>query len=150
MKSTKIFFTLLFFPIAVVFIGCPAPVGSLLYSLDYIKAVPSKLLYGKNELFKPAEQVKVVGVYGGVEDIIDINQVEIKLISNPGFSGQWEDSIDDKQNGFLLQTEGSKLVVITYRDKEARYNIAVGGPKGTGDPGWGDGGTGIIINWPNP
>jgi len=149
MKGAKIFFSLLIFSIAVAFTGCSEPVGSLIYSLDYIKAVPSKLLYGKNERFKPAEQVQVVGVYGGVEDIIDINDVEIKIFENPGFSNVVL-SVDDKQEGLVLQTEGPKLVVITYRDKEARYNIAVGGPKGTGDPGWGDGGTGIVINWPKP
>jgi len=145
----KKFFTLLIFSlfsIAVVITGCSAPVGSLLYSVDYIKAVPSKVLYGKNEWFKPTQHVKVYGVYGGVEDEIDIDKVEIKIIENPGFSNN-ELPVDDNNQGLVLESEGSKVVIITYNDKEARYNIAVGGPKGTGESGWGGGGTGIKIIW---
>jgi hypothetical protein len=141
MKSTKKFFTLLFFSIAVAFTGCPAPVGSLRYSIDYIKAVPSKFVYGKNDWFKPAQHVKVVGVFGGVEDIIDIDKVKIKIIEDPGFIDN-EIPVDDNKEGLVLEFEGPKAVVISYNNMETRYNIAVGAPGVGEEGGWGDGGTG--------
>jgi len=152
MKDTRKSFTflifLLFF-IAVVLTGCSEPVGSLLYSVDYIKAVPNRFLYDKNERFKPAEHMKVFGVFGGVEDEIDIDKVGIKIIHNPGFSGESEEPVPDNQTGLLLATEGPKTVVITYNDLETHYSIAVGEPgTGEGNVWGGDGGTGIIINWP--
>jgi len=148
MKDTKKFFTLLMFPlfcIAVAFTGCAEPVGSLLYSVDYIIAKPNRSLYGRKDWYKPAQDVKVIGVFGGVEDEIDINKVEIKIIEDP-LSTPREIIITDNQEGCFLEFEGPKTVVITYRDMEARYDIAVGAP-GTGDVGWGDGGTGIIIEY---
>jgi len=153
MKGTKIFFTLLIFSIAVAFIGCPEPVGSILYAVDYIKAVPNKTMYGKYDWFKPAQQLKVIGVFGGAEDEIDINKVKIKIIADPGFTDEGESSVDDNKEGLVLDLEGPKTIVITYNHNgailETRYNIAVGAP-GTGEGGWGDtdNGTGIKIDWP--
>jgi hypothetical protein len=154
MKSTNKFFTLLIFSIAVAFTACPAPVGSLLYSVDYIKAVPSKFMYGKGDAFKPAEDVKVIGVYGGVEDEIEITEVKIKLIYDPGFTDENEMPVDNNKVGRVLENEGPYTVVITYdkmgTDLEARYNIVVGEP-GMGNGGWGDNDNGepIIITWPS-
>jgi len=148
MKGTKIFFILFILSIAVVFISCAEPVGSLLYSVDYIRAEPNKILYGQKDWFKPAdprEGVKVYGVYGGVEEEIDINNVKIKIIEDP-LSTPNEIIINDNQEGCFLENKGPKKVVITYRDKEARYDIAVGEP-GIGNIGWGDGGTGINIHY---
>jgi len=150
MKSSKIFFTLLFFLIAVVFIGCPAPIGSILYAVDYIKVVPSKTLYGKNDVYIPAKDVKVIGVFGGAEDEIPIDKVKIKTIFDPGFSNEKEEPVPDNKEGRVLEFEGPYTVVITYNNLEARYNIAVGEP-GMGDGGWGDTseGTGIKYIWPD-
>ena len=149
MKDTKKFLTLLIillFFIAVVFTGCSESViGSLEYSLDYIKAVPSKTYYGQNDRYKPAEHVKVIGVFGGVEDPIDINKVIIKIIEDP-LSTPKEIPVPDNQQGRVLENQGPKTVVISYKDKEARYDIAVGVP-GSGNIGWGDGGTGINIHY---
>jgi hypothetical protein len=149
MKDTKKFFTLLFFPfffIAVAFtISCSSPIGSLLDNIDYIKAVPSKSLYGQKDWFKPAKDLKVIGVFSGVEDEIDINKVEIKIIEDP-LSTPNEIIVNNNQEGCFLENKGPKTVVITYRDLEARYDIAVGEP-GTGEIGWGDGGTGITIDY---
>jgi hypothetical protein len=148
---TKNFFTLLIFSlfsIAVAFTGCSEPVGSLLYSVDYIKAVPTRsILYGEGDWFKPAQDVKVIGVFGGVEDEIDIDEVKIKIIHDPGFTIETEDTVSNNQTGLRLTSKGPKAVVISYKNMEARYDIAVGEP-GMGDGGWGDGeGSGIILNW---
>ena len=150
MKAAKKYFTLLIISIAVAFTnGCSEPIGSLEYFIDYIKAVPSKTYYGQKDWFKPADPhdgVKVYGVFGGVEEELDIDKVMIKIVEDP-HSTPKEIIIDDNQEGCFLENQGPKKVVITYRDKEARYDIAVGGP-GTGNIGWGDGGTGIeIIYW---
>jgi len=150
MKGVKQFLTIsifLLFYIAVAFTGCSEPVGSLLYSVDYIKAVPSKTLYGQNEWFRPVKHVKVVGVFGGVEDEIPIENVAIKIIENPGFSGENELPVTDNQTGLVLEFEGPKEVVITYNNYETRYRIAVGEPGVGEEGGWGDGGTGIVIIW---
>jgi len=153
MKDVKKIFSLIILPlffIAVVFTGCSEPVGSLLHSIDYIKAVPSKSAYGQYDWFKPAEHVTVIGVFSGVEEKIDINKVKIKIIQEPGFSGEKEFPVTDNQKGLPLANTGLKTVVITYNNLEASYAIIVGEP-GTGNPGWGNsnGGTGIIINWPD-
>jgi len=149
MKDTKIFFTLLIFSIAVALIGCSEPVGSLLHSIDYIKAVPSKSAYGQYDWFKPAEHVKVIGVFGGVEETIDINKVRIKIVQEPGYSGEKEYPVTNNQTGLPLSYTGLKDVVISYNNMEARYSIIVGEP-GTGNPGFGNspGGTGIGVDWP--
>ena len=151
MKSTRRLFTLLIFSlfsIAVAFTGCSDPTGSLLYSIDYIKAVPNKFLYGHNDPFVPAKHVKVIGVFGGVEDPIDITKVKIKIIHDPGYINEKEEPVPDNQKGLVLESEGIKTVVITYNDMETRYDIAVGEP-GMGEGGWGDGeGAGIVITWP--
>jgi len=155
MKGTRKFFTsifLLLFFIAVAFTGCSEPVGSLLYSVDYIKAMPRITYYGNGDRFKPAEDVKVIGVFGGVEDEIDIEKVQIKIIHKPGFIGGGEENlIPDNEIGIRFDSEGPKDVVITYNNLETSYRIAVGAP-GTGEGNvWGgddDGeGAGIIIIW---
>jgi hypothetical protein len=146
MKDTKIFFTLLIFSIAVVFTGCPEPVGSILYSVDYIKAVPSKTVYGKNEKFIPAQHVKIIGVFGGTEDLIDITKVNIKVIDPVDPNSDFD--VKNNQTGDILEYEGLKTVVITHNHNgtilEARYDITVGAP-GSGNVGWGSGGSGITI-----
>jgi len=158
MKGSKIFFTLLIFSIAVVFIGCPEPIGSLEYSLDYIKAIPSRSLYGKNDQFIPAQHMKVIGVFGGVEDKIDIDIVKIKLIydkidDDVQYNNEKELPVSDNQMGITLEWKGPYTVIITYNHNgtlfETSYNIAVGEP-GTGEGGWpgSEGGSGFIIEWP--
>jgi hypothetical protein len=148
MRAAKKIFTLLIFSIAVAFTGCSEPVGSLVYNIDYIKAVPSKTLYGQKDWYKPAQDVKVIGVFGGVEEEIPITikEVEIRIIEDP-LSTPNEIPVPDKQEGCFLENQGPKTVIINYRDKETRYDIAVGEP-GMGNIGWGDGvGTGINIDY---
>jgi len=154
MKVAKIFFTFLFilpFFIAVALGGCSEPVGSLLYSVDYIMAEPNRILYGENDEFMPAKDLKVIGVFGGVEDVIDINKVGIKIIHLEGFTGEKEEPVDNK-DGYLLDSTGRKKIVITYNNLETRYYIAVGEP-GIDEGGWGvnpdgsSGSSGIIIIW---
>jgi hypothetical protein len=150
MKGTKKFFTLLIFSlffIAVGLTGCSDPVvGSLAYSLDYIKAEPSKTIYGEKSWFKPAQEVKVLGVFGGVEETIHIDNVKIKIIEDPHTTPNVIPVLDN-QDGCFFEYQGPKWVVITYRDKETHYDIAVGEP-GVGGVGWGNsGGTGITIDY---
>jgi len=150
MKDAKKIFTFLFLSIAVVLTGCPEPVGSILYSVDYIKAVPNRFVYGQNDFFKPVNDVKVIGVFGGVEETISIDNVGIIIIEDPGLNTENPITVTNNQNGIRLENEGPKRVVISYNSYEARYDIAVGKP-GMGDPGWGDNPnereTGIIIIW---
>jgi len=151
MKDAKQHLTFILFSvfcIAVAFTGCSDSAGSLKYSVDYIKALPRIAYYGMNDLFVPAKDVKVIGVFGGVEEVIDINKVEIRIIHDPGFNTEKEQLVTGGR--CLLETEGPKDVVITYNNLETSYRIAVGAP-GTGDGYvWGDAddGSGIIINWP--
>jgi hypothetical protein len=153
MKDTKKFLILLIFSlfcIAVSFTaGCSSPIGGILDSIDYIKAVPSKAAYGQDEWFRPAEDLKVIGVFGGVEEDIDIDKVTIKIVQEPGYSGEKEYPVTNNQQGLKLVYTGLKTVVISYDNLEASYAIIVGEP-GTGNPGWGNspGGTGIGIDWP--
>jgi len=146
MKRAKGFFTLLFFSVAVAFTGCPTPVGSILYSVDYIKAVPSKYLYGEDDWFKPAQHVQVIGVFGGVEEVIDIDKVEIIIIEDPDMNTGGVITVTNNQAGLKLEKEGNKRIVITYNKWETHYDIAVGVP-GIGGGGYGDGDTTIQIIW---
>jgi hypothetical protein len=149
MKGAKIL-TLLIFSIAVALTGCSGPIGGLLNSIDYIKVVPKKILYGEGDWFIPAEHVKVVSVFSGVEETIDIDNVKIKLILDPDATNDGSDKeypVTNNQNGLRLTNQGPYTVVVTYKKMEVRYDIAVGAP-GTGDVAWGDReGSGIILNW---
>jgi hypothetical protein len=149
---TKNFFTLLIFSlffIAVVFTSsCSAPIGGLLHG-GYIRAAPIRVLYDQNHWFKPANDVEVFGVFGGQEELIDINKVKIKLINeNPDIESDIIFDIADNQAGIPLLNKGVKTVVINYNGMEARYPIVVGEP---GTSSWieqdGTGGKGIIIIW---
>jgi len=153
---TKKFLTLLIFSLFFIAValtsGCSAPIGGLLHggaALDYIRAAPSRFLYGQNDLFKPTDPkypLKVYGIFGGVEKLIDIDKVDIKIIENPGGVGEKENPVDN-QAGYLLEFEGVKTVVISYGGMETRYSIAVGAP-GTGEEDFGkDGGAGIVFTW---
>jgi len=154
MKGAKKFFTFLFFSlffIAVAFSGCSKTAGSLLYSVDYIKAVPTRSpQYGQGDWYIPANDVKVYGFFGGVEEEIEIDKVAIKVIEDPNFSDENIIPVYDNQVGTELRWKGLKDVVITYNNLETRYSIAVGEP-GTGDGGYGgdpNRGTGVIVIWP--
>jgi len=156
---TKKFFTLLVFPfffIAVAFTsGCSSPIGSLLVAgpaLDYIRAEPNRFLYSKYDLFIPVKHMEVFGIFGGKKKPIDIDKVEIKIIENPGMTGEKEVPVKDNHEGLVLEFEGIKKVVITSGNMETYYHIEVGEP-GTGDDSkWSGsgGGSGIVIYWPKP
>ena len=150
----KKFFTLLTFPlfsIAVVFTSSCSPIGGLLHgsaALDYIRAAPIRSLYDMQHWFKPAEDVEVFGVFGGVEDPnpIDVIKLEIKIINDPGLVTEKEISVDNLA-GYLLLSKGVKTVVISYNNMKTSYPIVVGEQ---GTSGWveQDGsGTGIQIIW---
>jgi hypothetical protein len=156
MKSTKKIFTLLIFSIAVAFTGCqPEPVGSLLYSVDYIKIMPKRNLhYGQYEWFIPELDVKVIGVFGGVEEEIASSNVRFKLIySDSSYTGGGTEYTVASGTGCELSITGPYTVVLNYRNLETRYAIIVGEP-GTGGPGWGGGseggggGTDLEFDWP--
>jgi hypothetical protein len=159
MKGTKRFFTLLIFPlfpIAVVLAsGCSAPIGGLIkggsaHAVDYIRAAPIRVMYDLRHWFKPAEDVEVFGVFGGVEDPnpIDIDKLNFKIIEDPNIpNAELELPVTDNQGGIPLLTKGVKTVVISYNGMETRYPIVVGEP---GTSGWveQDGtGSGIKIKW---
>jgi len=166
MKGAKKIFTLLIFSIAVVFTtGCDTPIGSLLDdgpTVDYIKAMPSdrySYSFGQYDKFIPMKHVKVIGVFGGVESLIDINLVRVRIFQDRGYSDEtvlreygttdFDGFFLSNNNGLSLDNTGVKTVVINYNNLEASYAIIVGEP-GTGGGSWGDTkteGTGIIINW---
>lgn len=159
MKGTKKFNTILFvslFFIAGAFaISCSSPIGALLIDPkaavdpNYIRAEPKKFLYDINNWFKPADDLEVFGNFGGEEELIDINKVEIKIIKNPGMIGEQEEVPVPNQEGlFLLEFEGIKKVVVKYGVYDTSYNIQVGAPGTGSNNGWdNEGGAGIVINW---
>jgi len=154
MKGAKKIFTLVFFSIVVAFTtGCDTPIGSLLAdsnngpAVDYIKAIPRQHIHASPWLFKPADEMEVIGVFGGVKSPIDINQVGIKIIEQQGFLSENIIYFSNSQEINDLY-EGYKLVVISYRGMEDSYTIEVGTPGIIGEPGWGPKGTPIEIDWP--
>lgn len=160
MKGTKRFFTLLLFPlfsVAVAFTsGCSAPIGGLLHggaaqSVDYIWAAPIRILYDQRHWFKPATDVEVYGVFGGVKDPnpIGIDELKFTIIDDPGLNTEMEIPVTDNQEGYPLLNKGVKTIVVSYPGTEmkASYPIVVGEP---GSSGWAnqDGsGTGIEFIW---
>jgi len=144
---TYLLFTLFF--IAVAFIaGCSEPIGGLEVdnTRNYIRATPHKFLYPVDAYFM-VKDVDVVGVFGGRERLIDINDNDVKIKITPPFSNE-PILVDDKEKGVQLKSKGVNTVVISYRDMVTDYPIQVAAP---GDvPGWngGGGGTSIIIKWP--
>ena len=151
----KKFFTLLTFPlfsIAVVFTSSCSPIGGLLHggaAIDYIKAAPIRSLYDQREWFKPADDVKVFGVFGGVEDPnpIDVDKLEIKVIDDPGLNTEVEIPVEDNQVGHPLLTKGVKTIVIGYNNMKTSYPIVVAEPGSSGWVNQDGSGTGINIIW---
>jgi len=136
----------------VAFTGCSESIGGLQYSVDYIKAMPKRNLnYGQYDYFIPELDVKVIGVFGGVEEEIASSNVSFKLIyDDSSILGGGGESDVPPQTGCALNKTGPYTVVVNYRNLETRYAIIVGEP-GTGGPGWGgdgEGGAGFIIEWP--
>jgi hypothetical protein len=164
MKGAKFITTLLFFSIAVAFTGCPEPVGSLLYTADYIMPDPKKQDFGQDEWFIPTDKdqkLKIIGIFSGQEEEIDLGLVDIKIIQDPGFSDEKIiiNPMFTDQNGFILDKDvglplsetGKKKVVINYKNLKTSYSIFVGDPEKV-QGGWGSGdkdGTGIGIIWLN-
>jgi len=149
--SSLLIFPLFFIAVAITS-GC-SPIGGLQHTgpaLDYIRAAPIRILYDLRNRFKPAEDVKVYGVFGGVEDPnpIEIDKLKIKVIDDPDIpNAEVEIPVTDNQEGVPLLSKGVKTVVISYNGMETRYPIVVGEP---GTSGWveQDGsGTGIQIIW---
>jgi len=133
-KKLNILLILLLFFIAVVITSSCSPIGALLYeptinaALDYIRAEPLLSLYDKGASFKPANDVKVFGIFGGVEEPIPIERIEeIKIIKDPGLNSEdVEFTFTDDVKEYQLSKEGVKNVVIRYSGMEARYPIVVG------------------------
>lgn len=159
MNSTKKFNTLLvffLFIIAGAFTSSCSPIGSLLadsgakaVAYDYIRAVPKKLLYGETDSIIPAKDVDVFGTFRGVEELIPIDNVKIKVVNYPGLLGEDEVPIPDNQTGIGFGSKGVKRVIISYKELETYYHIEVG-DRGTGggDNNWENiGGAGIKIIW---
>ena len=146
MKGTKKFFTIFpFFFIAVTFIvGCSAPIGGLeVDSPRYIKADPHKFLYAIDTFFM-VNDVDVIGVFGGRERLIDINDndVKITIIESPLSEPV---PVIDKEKGIQLKSKGRNTVVISYLDMVTDYRIQVAAPGEV--PGYNGEGISIIINW---
>ena len=153
-KSNTLLIFLLFF-IAVVITSSCSPIGALLFepntsaAIDYIRAEPLLSLYDKGASFKPANDVKVFGVFGGVEQVIPIERIEeIKIIKDPGLNSEGVEFVfTGDVVEYPLSKEGVKNVVIRYSGMEARYPIVVG-EKGSTTWIVPDGsGSGISIIW---
>jgi hypothetical protein len=139
--------TFFLFLIAVVFSGC-APIGGLMTSdvTDHLRVEPVRFVYfsDQDDPFTPAYDMKVFGVFKGMEKPIDIKDVDIIINDN-----DWGDSIVvkefQKKEGIQLAA-GIKDIHIGYKDMETLYRIYVG-PEAGDSPG---GGPSIIIdisNW---
>jgi hypothetical protein len=126
------------------FTGCSLPIGSLQAnvntgSVNTIEATPSRSLFYIKDLFIPANDVQVYGVFDGVRIAISVDQVVIKII---------EDKTDkvtiyDKQTGYQFESEGKISIVISLGAMVDSYDIQVI-PQETSN-----GGTGIVIIWPD-
>jgi hypothetical protein len=131
---------------ALLFAGCSLPIGSLQtepganVASNYIKAVPKRSSYNVNDFFKPAEDLEVVGSFGGVSVSLSVGQLLIKIIGDPA-SG---DEVICVQQGYAFKTAGTKTIAVSLGAIEDRYNVEV---KAVGTGGGTD--TGIVIIWPD-
>ena len=148
-------FTFLFLPlffIAVAFTsGCSALIGGLDENegtaSNYLIAMPIRFLYEYNDNFVPKDGVEVVGIFGGVKETINIEDVEEIKIKND-FSGK-EDLITKSTypDGFPLESNiGVNTVYISCRGLKTFYSIHVKDKNGGGGPGE-PGGPSITIDW---
>jgi len=158
MKGTKKFFAFLiffFFSIAAVFTAsCSSPIGGLLVDpngagLDYIRAVPTDVLYEQGYLFKPKEEMVVFCSFGGGEekkiDVDTDDKIEIKIIPLTSTA----DSVPiEVKKGVELTSVGLNTVDITYMDMKTSYRIKVIAQGRDPDPG--GGGSEIKVEWPKP
>jgi hypothetical protein len=153
MSGTKRFFTaFILFAAFIAGGGCVPPIGTLLDSddgteHDLMWAVPNRVVYIQNEIFKPEEDLLIFASFRGIVESVAVGDTEIIVIESPGLSTEEEKPVD-MEEGYLLEYEGRKIVNISYNSMKYRYNIQVGHISIGGGGDGRAGGPGINIDWP--
>jgi len=116
--------------------------------------VPRRLIYEEGGDFTRADDLWVFASARGIVQRLDINIIDIKIITNP------DDTVNPPNivqvpfngNGFQLLRSvvgiGRKVVSVSHKGMTAEYSIEIENLLGT-DPGDGDngGGMGGFIKW---
>jgi len=126
--------------------GC-SPLGHIYDQADHnaLWAVPRRLVYNLGDDFVRSTDLWVfVSYFGGTMEPIDVNLVDISLITNR--IGNDPIEIDEALSISSYVGAGRKLIQISYGNMTADYSIEVNDPFGFFEPGDGDN-TGVIIEW---
>jgi len=141
---------------ALVFTGCAPPVGYITggngTASDELLAVPYRIVYDVNNLFRRQTDVAVFVSYKGLVRSIPIDTVTISVIEAPSNPDAPLNEIPPDED-YALEYSGRKIIVIEYNELEVRYSIQVQDPLGIGGENPDDGnlqmGSGGII-WSYP
>jgi len=115
-----------------VFTGCAPPIGYIAggdSAGDKLLAVPYRMVYNVNDIFRRDSDVEVFASSGGVLQPIPVKDVKISVIEDPQEGEPVEVPSDED---YQLEYAGRKIIVIDYKGSEARYSIEVQDPKGVG------------------
>jgi hypothetical protein len=131
---------------AFVFTGCAPPIGYITggtgSASDELLAVPYRIVYDVNNLFRRRTDVAVFISYKGLVRSISVDNVKISVIENPSNPDSPLIEIP-KDEDYPLERSGRKVIVIEYNNLEASYSIEVQDPLGIGGDNNNDGNIGM-------
>ena len=125
--------------------SCAPPLGSIGGGVPYesIWAVPYRDLYIINDILIPEEDLLVFGSFRGAALPIDVNDVTLGIVEDPGFAPHAITLVPEDEF-YLFRRSGWKQVVVYYGEASTRYSIEVLDPYEQEDPSIGGGGIGVI------
>jgi len=104
--------------------GCFSPVGSVGGSdADHLFVMPKRVQYKTGERFVPIDDLEVHASYQGVEEIVPLDEVTIRIAEPPYHPNNLINVPFDK--GYVLDKPGSNVVVVEYGDLSNSYSIEV-------------------------
>jgi hypothetical protein len=96
--------------------------------------------------------LKVLGMYRGAVESIPVNKITIEVIEEPYPENPPMVSFPyPKEEPYIWQDIGRKIIILKYRGKEFRYSVEVVDPSNIGPSTDPKDGSGIVIVWlPHP
>lgn len=120
-----------------VFTGCAPPIGYIAGGTstagDELLAVPYRVVYEINSLWRRRSDVAVFTSSRGLVRAIPVRDVKISVIENPSSPDDLIEIPNDED--YPLEKPGRKIIVVEYNGLEARYSIEVQDPLGLGGEG---------------